>query len=254
MFPSTDPAGQGAAAPVPLEAMGLGLHTIPLGLGELEFRRLLEKLPVGAYTCDAGGLITYFNSHAVNLWGRAPLINNPIDRFCGSFKLFAARDGSPINHDQCWMALALRDNREYNGQEIIVERPDGQRLAALAYANPLRDESGALRGAVNVLVDISDRKRAERELMSLKDELAVQVAGLKRLHEMSVRLSTTHELQPILDETLRTAAAIDGTTMALLSLCDEDHHQLEVGASLGFDEQFVRQVQHIPIGGGGGGG
>ncbi len=48
---------------------------------DLEFRRLLEKLPAGAYTCDSDGLITYFNQHAVELWGRRPLLNDPIDRY-----------------------------------------------------------------------------------------------------------------------------------------------------------------------------
>jgi signal transduction histidine kinase/CheY-like chemotaxis protein len=135
----------------------------PLHSGELHFRRLLEKLPAAAYTCDLDGLITYFNPQAVKLWGRAPKLNDPVDRFCGSFKLFAAADGSPITHDQCWMALTLRNNRAYNGHEILVERPDGQRLTVLAYANPIHDESGKLLGAVNVLVDISDRKQAEDE-------------------------------------------------------------------------------------------
>lgn len=127
---------------------------------ELQFRRLLEKLPAGAYTCDAEGLITYYNQHAVKLWGRAPALNDPVDRYCGSFKLYAT-DGTPIAHDQCWMALALRMNHEYNGHEIVVERPDGTRLTALAHANPIHDDTGALIGAVNVLVDISDRKRVE---------------------------------------------------------------------------------------------
>ena len=35
-----------------------------------EFRRLLDRLPAAAYTCDAEGLITYFNSHAALVWGR----------------------------------------------------------------------------------------------------------------------------------------------------------------------------------------
>src|SRR6476646_1564787 len=71
-----------------------------------EFRRLLNRLPAVAYTCDPAGLITYFNEHAVKLWGRAPKLNDAVDRFCGSFKLFLA-DGTPINHDQCWMGRAL---------------------------------------------------------------------------------------------------------------------------------------------------
>src|SRR5437870_4015381 len=94
-----------------------------LALGEIEFRRLLEKLPVAAYTCDPAGLITYFNPHAAELWGRSPRLNDPIDRFCGSFKLFSSRDGQPIQHDCCWMALTLREDREYNAHEIIIERP-----------------------------------------------------------------------------------------------------------------------------------
>jgi PAS domain S-box-containing protein len=141
-----------------------GLPSGPLVLNnELPFRAFLERLPAGAYTCDPDGLITYFNQHAEQLWGRSPKLNDPIDRFCGSFKLYAM-DGSPITHNQCWMALALQNLREYNGHEIMIERPDGRRLTALAHANPIHNETGRLIGAVNVLVDISDRKQAEEAL------------------------------------------------------------------------------------------
>src|SRR5215207_1422237 len=169
--------------------------------GESHFRLLLEKLPAGAYTCDPEGLITYFNQHAVRLWGRAPKLNDPEDRFCGSFKLFSV-DGAPIDHDRCWMALALKTNEEYNRREIVIERPDGQRLSALAHANPIHDESGELIGAVNVLVDITERKRAEEELrraelfarstlnslsasIAILDESGVIVAANRAWHEFA---------------------------------------------------------------------
>ena len=42
------------------------------------------------------------------------------------------------------MALALRMDRQYNGHEIIIERPDGQRLTVLVDASPLHDDSGML--------------------------------------------------------------------------------------------------------------
>ena len=130
--------------------------------GDLWFHHLMEKLPAAAYTCDPDGLITYFNQYAVQFWGRAPKLIDPVDRFCGSFKLFWP-DGSPIAHDQCWMALTLKMDKGYNGHEIVIERPDGQRLTALAHANPIHNESGELLGAVNVLVDITERKRAQEE-------------------------------------------------------------------------------------------
>ena len=46
-----------------------------------QFRRLLEVMPAAAYTCDAEGLITYFNQRAVEVWGREPKVNDPIDRY-----------------------------------------------------------------------------------------------------------------------------------------------------------------------------
>jgi len=137
---------------------------------------LLENLPAGAYTCDPEGLITYYNQQAAQLWGRVPKLNDPEDRFCGSFRLYAP-DGSPIAHNRCWMALALETDRGYNEREIVVERPDGRRLTVLAHANPLHDDSGELLGAVNVLVDITERKRAEDELELLVTERTAELAA-----------------------------------------------------------------------------
>src|SRR5438309_1926688 len=131
-----------------------------------ELRQLLETLTAAAYICDPDGLITYYNARAVDLWGRAPKVNDPEDRFCGSFRLLAP-DGSLISHDHCWMALALQQNQEFNGREIVIERPDGTRATALAHVNPLRDFEGNLTGAVNVVVDISERKSAEETSANL---------------------------------------------------------------------------------------
>ena len=179
---------------------------------ELEFRRLLETLPTGAYTCDADGLITYFNPQAVELWGRTPKLNDPQDRFCGSFKLFST-DGAPIEHRQCWMALALEGRQGYNGQEIIIERPNGERLTALAHANPFIDESGQLLGAVNVLVDISSRKRMEDALRESHDLLARKVIErTKELTELS-----HHLLQIGEDERAKLAAELHDEMGSLLT-------------------------------------
>jgi signal transduction histidine kinase len=156
------------------------------GANAADFRKLLEVLPAAAYTCDPSGMITFFNERAASLWGRRPALNDPIDRFCGSFKLFGS-DGEPIRHDRCWMALALQENAAYNGHEIVVERPSGDRLTALAHANPIRDELGRVLGAVNILVDITDRKQAEQVLLEAnrhKEEFIAMLA-----HELRTPLA-----------------------------------------------------------------
>ncbi|MEA2708912.1 MAG: two-component system, chemotaxis family, CheB/CheR fusion protein [Phycisphaerales bacterium] len=142
----------------------------------LEVRRLLEMLPAAAYTCDARGLITYFNRRAVEVWGREPKLNHDEDRFCGSFKLFTPQ-GAVVKHEECWMGLALRDQKPYHGHEIVVERPDGARTTVLAHANPFHDEFGTLTGAVNVLVDISERKRSEEALRASEERLRAMFAS-----------------------------------------------------------------------------
>jgi PAS domain-containing protein len=117
-------------------------------------------LPAAAYICDPEGLITYFNQRAADVWGREPRLNNPEDRFCGAFRLFSA-DGSAVPHDRCWMALALQENQKFHGREVVIERPDGTRVTGLAYVTPLYDEQDNLTGAVNVVVDITERTAAE---------------------------------------------------------------------------------------------
>src|SRR5262249_36063293 len=93
------------------------------------------------------------------LWGRALGPEDAPDRHCSSLRLLTI-DGVAIPADQTPTAFTLREQREVTGEEVVIERPDGQRITALAYSSPLWDESGTLSGALNILVDISDRTRS----------------------------------------------------------------------------------------------
>jgi len=125
---------------------------------ELLFRELLEALPAAVYTIDAEGRIIFFNEAAADLWGCRPPLGKK--KWCGSWRLFWP-DGRPMRHDECPMAVALKEGRPIRGAEAAAERPDGTRVPFLAYPTPLRDRSGALTGAVNTLIDITERKRSE---------------------------------------------------------------------------------------------
>src|SRR5262249_20467431 len=53
------------------------------------------------------------------------------------------------------------------GEEAVAERPDGTRVPFLAYPTPLFDETDGLIGALNTLVDITDRKKAGEAALRL---------------------------------------------------------------------------------------
>jgi two-component system CheB/CheR fusion protein len=65
-------------------------------------------------------------------------------------------------HDASSMAIALKEKRQIRGMEAIAERPDGIRIPFIPYPSPLFDDAGVLTGAVNMLVDITDRRRKKR--------------------------------------------------------------------------------------------
>jgi CheY-like chemotaxis protein len=119
----------------------------------LFWEHALEMLPVGAYTCDADGLITAYNQRAAQIWGRHPALRSPTERYCGAHRVFSL-DGSAVGVDRCWMALTLQTGECYGGREGLVERPNGERLRVLSDAAPIRDEHGRVVGAINILVDV----------------------------------------------------------------------------------------------------
>ncbi len=125
---------------------------------EPRFRDLLEALPAAIYTTDAAGRIAFYNDAATTLWGCRPELGKT--EFCGSWRLYWP-DGTPMAHDECPMALTLKHNRPIRGMEVIAERPDGVRVPFIPYPSPLYDAAGVLTGAVNLLVDITERKQAE---------------------------------------------------------------------------------------------
>jgi PAS domain S-box-containing protein len=165
---------------------------------------LLEALPAAIYTTDASGYLTHYNQAAVDLWGYRPELGR--QQWCGTWKIFLP-DGTPVPHEQCPMATALRTGKPIRGIEADSERPDGTRVRCVVYPTPLLNADGEVVGGINMLVDISDRKAQE-----------VKSAALAR--EMHHRVNNT----------LTTVMAIMGSTLRVATTMDE------------FREDFVSRI------------
>src|SRR5262245_40405587 len=98
-----------------------------LGLieGDEDFRRILDVLPAAVYVTDAGGKILYYNEAAASLWGHRPELGT--NEWCGSWRL-QWPDGRPLPHDECPMAIALKEARPIRGLHAVAVRPDGTSL------------------------------------------------------------------------------------------------------------------------------
>jgi PAS domain S-box-containing protein len=204
------------------------------------YRRFLDALGVAVYTTDADGKITFFNAAAADFWGRRPAVG---EEWCGSLRLLFL-DETPMRHDECPMAITLKEARPVRGGQAIAVRPDGSNVSFMAYPTPLFDDDGELIGAVNVLVDITARHRAEQAIRAAADALEASNAvkdeflGLVS-HELrtpvttilgNARLLQTHGTE--LDDDIRASMIADIATDAarLHSIIENLLHLTRLGS------------------------
>lgn len=118
-----------------------------------QFEAKLDEIDAPVYLTDAEGRVTFWNRACVDFAGREPQLGE--DRWCVTWKLYTT-DGQPLAHEDCPLAVAIREKRPVREEIAIAMRPDGSRKAFRPYPTPLFDDSGELTGAINMLIDISD--------------------------------------------------------------------------------------------------
>ena len=119
---------------------------------EARYQQLIQAVPAAIYTCDANGYIITYNKAAADLWGQEPEPGK--DVWCGFWKAYHV-DGTPMPQDESPMAIALKEGRELNNVEIVIERPDGQMRHIMPHPKPFVNAAGKIIGAVNMLIDIT---------------------------------------------------------------------------------------------------
>jgi PAS domain S-box-containing protein len=168
---------------------------------ERRLQELIAAIPAAIYTTDAEGKITYFNQAAVELTGRSPTMGS--DEWCVTWKLYHP-NGTPLPYDQCPMAIALNEGRAIRNAEVVAERPDGTRVPFIPYPTPVRDAIGKVIGAINMLVDVSERKNAETQQRVLLNELNHRVKNnmqmLQILLEAGAQRAESSEAREVLEE------------------------------------------------------
>jgi signal transduction histidine kinase len=156
---------------------------------EESLRELVAVMPAGIYACDREGIITYYNAQAIEIWGRAPNLDDLPWAFLDSRRVYGA-DGTPLAPEETPVKRVLATGVPVVNRELILERPDLTRINVLANVTPLRDSTAVVTGAVSIFQNIDELKRSQQEREVLLDELE---RSNRELSQFSYAVS--HDLQ-----------------------------------------------------------
>ena len=150
---------------------------------------LLDSFPEPIYVTDADGWVTFFNCACSSFAGRTPLAGK--DRWCVTWRLYS-EDGDPLPHEECPMAVTIRQKRQVRGFVAVAERPDGTRVLFTPFPTPIVDAAGKLVGAVNILIDVTDSRQAAA--------LKVEAQRCRRLAQSVTDARTVNTLHLMADD------------------------------------------------------
>lgn len=131
----------------------------------LRLRTIIDTLPVGILITDRNGRQLESNVLRSKIWGGAPPPSRSVDDLC-KIRAWYYDTGEQVK--ECPVVKALKYGETNLGVTIDIERLDGTHGTILNSAAPIRDENGAMIGAVGVLQDITDRIRLEQKLQAAR--------------------------------------------------------------------------------------
>ena len=126
---------------------------------EAMLRLILDTLPVGVYVADRDGMITQGNPAGHCIWGGTRYVG--IEQY-GEYKGWWADTGRRIAAEEWALARAVQKGETSLGEIIDIECFDGTRKTIRNAALPLRGPDQEILGAIVVIEDITEARRAEK--------------------------------------------------------------------------------------------
>lgn len=109
-------------------------------------------------------------------------------------------------------------------------------------------QGGHIAAVAAVIRDIRSRKRTDREVTALSDQLGTQLEDMTRLNELSVRLSIDPHLGAILPEVLDSVITMQRAASGVIMLHDPEADDLYLAASVGLDDTYLKAVGRVARG------
>ena len=207
------------------------VHALRRAEGELRLKDAGVESSINAIAFfDAEGRVTYVNAAFLRMWGydhREDVLGREIGAF-GDWEYNASEVIEALDSEAGWVG------------ERTACRKDGSQFDVLVSANTVRDKAGRLLQMTAFFADITELRRATRDLQR-------RVAQLALLNEIGDRIAGL--LPP--DEVMETAVrlvkdAFDYHQVAVFTV-DRESGDMVVGAIAGAFEHDPPKGQHLPV-------
>src|SRR5205085_9242589 len=173
-----------------------GLHE-----SETSYRRLLDTTYEGVWVFDDKLRTTYVNRRLAEMLGVAA------EEMMGRSAFDFMDDASRAEVEQRWERRAQGLKEQY---DLRLRRRDGSELWVIVCATPIRGERGEFVGALSMLTDITERKRAEEALRETARSKAESLALLDTILSSAPIGFAFHNRELVFERINETLAAING--------------------------------------------
>lgn len=138
---------------------------------------ILKTLPVGVFITDAAGGIISANDASRQVWGGPIPDVHDVDGY-QVFTGWWCESEARVQPEEWAAAKAISTGITTLNDELEIQRFDGTRGTILSSATPLTETQGQITGAIWVMQDITERKRAEKERERLLAEMDATLASI----------------------------------------------------------------------------
>ncbi len=131
---------------------------------EEKFRLLLESVGEGIFGLDTNGRVTFANPTAEKLLGF--IKDEMMQKDIHSLIHHSKQDGTPYPEEECPMKDTFKSGKIHNITDEVLWRKDGSYFSTHYTSTPVI-KNGKVMGAVITFRDVTDRQKAEMEIIKL---------------------------------------------------------------------------------------
>jgi PAS domain S-box-containing protein len=215
------------------------LHTETILRENEEHYRNLVELSPDAILLHREGCVAYANPAALRLF-KASSPEDLIGK--RSLELTPPEYRRTILHRM----QRLQEKGRTEPCEVKVFRLDGQ-IVDVETTGSLVDWAGVPYEQI-VMRDITERKRAESELLDLKKKLEAEVEDLKTLSTLSAKFIEGEDFDSLLREMLEAAITLTGADKGNIQLLDPSTGKLKIFAQQGLNLPFLKFFEYVDPG------